>query len=313
MNKNRLVMAVDGGATKTTLVICSKDQEKLFEKTSTGSNYHAIGTEKVEKVITDLLLDAYQAIPHENIEIVAFAMAGIDTDYDLSTVKAIIEKAFNNVPFHIHTIIVENDVLSTLKGITAGKPGALILSGTGSIAYAINSEGTIVRTGGFGHRAADEGSGYWIGQQIIRAVVKCEDGRSKEHTILKDLLYEKLQVNHLGEMLTWLYRSEYTNAQVAGISSILIDAVNRGDTIAKEIALNAALELTNLAETTLQKINITNEPFTLYLNGGILQNHSIIRRLFIENMRRSYPNLSFELCKEQPIQYIVNRALYEMK
>ncbi len=273
---------------------------------------HAIGTEKVERVITDLLLDAYQAIPYDNIEIAAFAIAGIDTEHDLSIVNVIIENCLNNVPFHIHTTIVENDVHSTLIGITGGKPGALILSGTGSIAYAMDGQGKMVRAGGWGHRAADEGSGYWIGQQIIREVVRCEDGRSRKQTILKELLYEKLKVQQLDEMLSWLYRPEYTNAQVASISSIISEAVQLGDETAIEIANNAAYELTILAETALQKINYLNEPFTLYLNGGILQNHSIIRDLFIQNMLEVYPNLSFELCHDQPIQYIVNRALSEL-
>lgn len=312
MDKKRIVMAVDGGATKTTLVIYCEQGKRIFEKTSTGTNYHAIGSCQVERVITDLLLDAYQAAPYDNIEIAGFAMAGLDTEHDLVIVKEIIEHSFNNVPYHINTIIVENDVLSTLKGITDGKPGALLLSGTGSIAYAIDGKGQIVRTGGWGHRAADEGSGYWIGQQIIRAVVRHEDGRSSNQTILKNLLYENLKVTQLDEMLAWLYHEDYTNAKVASISSILNEAVKLGDEIAIDIASRAAYELTILAEAILQKVNYYNEPFTYYLNGGILQNHSTIRDLFIQNLLKNYPNLSFKLCDDQPIQYILNRVFLEL-
>ncbi len=313
MNKERIIMAVDGGATKTSLVIYSINGQKLFEKTTFGSNYHTIGAEKFEKVITDLLLDAFQATPYTNIEVAAFAMAGIDTAHDLSIVKVLIENCFNQVPFDIHTIIVENDVLSTLKGITGGGPGALVLSGTGSIAYAMNGQGKIVRAGGWGHRAADEGSGYWIGQQIIRAVVRVEDGRSTNATKLKKFLYEKLEISQLEELLYWLYHPEYTNAQLASISSILSEAVELGDEIAINIANEAAYELYYLAKTVLEKINYLNEPYTIYLNGGILQNHSVIRNLFVKNMLKVYPKLSFKLCDEQPIQYIVNRAFSELK
>lgn len=312
MENSRIVLAVDGGATKTTLVIYSDNGDHLFEKTSIGSNYHTIGANKVERVITDLLLDAYQAIPYDRIEIAAFAMAGIDTEKDLAIVKTIIEKCFQNVPYDIQTVIVENDVQSTLIGITGGNPGALILSGTGSIAYALDVDGSIVRTGGWGHRAADEGSGYWIGREIIRAVVQLEDGRSNKQTVLKNLLYEKLQVKQMDEMLFWLYRPDYTNAQVASISSILSKAVHLDDETAIDIAKRAACELSRLAITVLKKVNYYDEPFTFYLNGGILQNHSYIRELFIQEMQEVYPNLSFELCHKQPIQYIVNRAFIEL-
>lgn len=312
MEKKRIVMAIDGGATKTTLVIYSEQGQKLFEKTSTGTNYHAIGIEKVERVIRDLLLEAYKAVPYDRIEIAGFAMAGVDTERDLSTVKGIIENSFNNVPYRINTIIVENDVHSTLIGLTRDNPGALLISGTGSIAYAIDGKGNIVRTGGWGHRAADEGSGYWIGQQIIREVVRHEDGRSSNQTILKELLYETLKVNQLDEMLAWLYHPEYTNAQVASISFILKEAVKLGDETALNIANQAAVELSLLAETVLQKIYYSNEPFVFYLNGGILQNHPTIRDLFIQNMLIKHPNLSYKLCNDQPIQYIVNRVFLEL-
>lgn len=312
MEKKRIVMAIDGGATKTTLVIYSEQGQKLFEKTSTGTNYHAIGTEKVARVMTELLLDAYKAVPYDMIEIAAIAMAGVDTEHDLSTVKGIIENSFNNVPYRINTIIIENDVHSTLIGLTRDNLGALLISGTGSIAYAKDEKGNIVRTGGWGHRAADEGSGYWIGQQIIREVVRHEDGRSSNQTILKELLYETLKVNQLDEMLAWLYHPEYTNAQVASISFILKEAVKLGDETALNIANQAAVELSLLAETVLQKIYYSNEPFVFYLNGGILQNHPTIRDLFIQNMLIKHPNLSFKLCNDQPIQYIVNRVFLEL-
>jgi len=308
MSTKSFLMAVDGGATKTTLVLYSTTGQKLFEKTSTGTNFHAIGTGKVERVISELLLESHDAVQYDKLAIAVFAMAGIDTEHDLTTMKEIISNAFEKVAIHCDKIIVENDVLSALIGVTGGKPGALILSGTGSIAYAMDRQGNIVRVGGYGHRAADEGSGYWIGQQIIRAVVQYEDGRIHTPTILKELLYKKLQVKNLEEMLAWLYHPNYSNAQVASISSILIEAVQLGDEIALEIADKAASELAILAMATLEKLDTISPPFTMYLNGGILQNHPIIRESFIQKMHDIHPMLSFELCCDQPISYIVNRA-----
>ncbi|BDH59966.1 N-acetylmuramic acid/N-acetylglucosamine kinase [Lysinibacillus sp. PLM2] len=313
MTEEKVVMAVDGGATKTAITIQLANGKTLFNKISTGSNIHAIGVEHVERVITDLLLDAYQAIPNTQIEVAAFAMAGIDTSHDLSIIKGIIENCLNNVPFEINTIIVENDVHSTLLGLTNGKPGALVLSGTGSIAYAFDGRDLIVRTGGWGHLAADEGSGYWVGQEILRAIIRAEDGRTNKLTYLKNLLFEKLQITTIEQLLSWVYHPEFTNAQMASISSILSDAIEHGDETAIHIAKNAAKELSILAITVLEKIQYNGEVFTLYMNGGILKNHIVIKDLFQQYVSTKYPNISFELCHDAPIQYILKRALSEVK
>jgi len=56
--------------------------------------------------------------------------------------------------------------------LTAGAPerfGIVVLAGTGSIAYGASRDGRTARSGGFGSLLADEGSGYWLGHQALRA------------------------------------------------------------------------------------------------------------------------------------------------
>ncbi|WP_342028456.1 BadF/BadG/BcrA/BcrD ATPase family protein, partial [Rhizobium ecuadorense] len=70
-----------------------------------------------------------------------------------------IERTFPNV----HRRVL-NDVDAAHLGAFAAKPGILILSGTGSMAWARNSKGQSARTGGWGDLIGDEGSSHWIGQ-----------------------------------------------------------------------------------------------------------------------------------------------------
>lgn len=306
----RYILAVDGGATKTALVICNDSGQKLFEKTSTSSNYQAIGEEKVEKVFNSLLSEAYESTKVENIDIAVFAIAGIDTKYDLKVVTNIVEKACDSSSFNFNKIIVENDVEATLKGLTQGKPGALIISGTGAISYATDGK-TTVRTGGWGHRAGDEGSGYWIGQQILRAIFQYEDGRKPKPTLLKEFVYKKLNISNVEQLMNWLYQPSYTNAQIASVCSLLHEAISHGDDVAIEIAKSAAEELSNLAITTVRKVmKNQKESFTIFVNGGVLKNNIAIFNMFKQFCLDEIPTLTFELCNQQPIDYIVQRALY---
>ena len=308
MNKT-IILAVDGGATKTTLTIRSTDGECLFEKTGAASNYQTIGIHTVLEGLTHLLHDAYYSTKLSNIDVAVFAIAGIDTGSDLKSVTQIIQKAIQSTLFHIGKLIIENDVHATLLGLVGPHPGALLISGTGSITFATNGEGKIVRSGGWGHRASDEGSGYWIGRQILKAVFRAEDGL-EQPTLLKDLVFTKLEIGSIEQLMAWLYQPKYTNAETASISSVLPEAVSKGDEKAIQISQSAATELFQLTKSTLAKIDYEDEKFPLYLNGSILKHHPSVLSHLQHFIHQSYPHIIFKLCDENPIEAIVNRAKF---
>jgi len=310
---NQYVLAIDGGATKTTLSLRDAEGKIYFEKTTTSTNYQAIGTEKVEKVLTDLLEDAYTSTGIQNIAVAAFAMAGVDTKNGLAIVRNIIDRSCQNSSFCIHHTIVENDVQSTLIGLTGNNAGALVISGTGSAAYATDGKGRIERSGGWGHRVGDEGSGYWIGREILNTIFRYEDGRLPKPTILTDLVYDLLQINNIEQLNDWIYHPNYTNAQMAKISAVLSKAISLGDERAIDIACEAAKELSLMTDAVLRKIGPIHEKFVVYLNGGILKNNPVILKLYKDYVKELYPHISFHLCNQNPIDYIANRALRSLK
>lgn len=305
---NEIILAVDGGATKTTVTIRTSLGQNLFEKTSTGSNYQTIGEEQSQHILSSLLNEAYETTKLTTINQAVFAIAGIDTEHDLTIVHSIVHHAIQQTPFTIHQLIVENDVHSCLLGLTEQHPGALVISGTGAVCYAFDGEDTIVRTGGWGHRVGDEGSGYWIGRQIVKSVFRAEDGRGEE-TVLKRLLLEKLHLSDVEQLMDWVYQPNYTNAQIASVGSVLCKGIELGDEVAIAIANNAAGELSILLQVTLQKIHIHHKPFTIYVNGGVFQHNQVIYQLFQQSAQQKNPYLTFVLCKERPIEYIVKRAI----
>lgn len=304
-----IILAVDGGATKTTLTIRTNNGQHLFKKTSTGSNYQTVGEEQSRHVISSLLNEAHQTTKIPTIDKAVFAIAGIDTEHDMAIVQSIVHHAIQQTPFCIHQLIIENDAQSCLLGLTEQQPGALIISGTGAICYAFDGESKIVRTGGWGHRAGDEGSGYWIGRQIVKSVFRDEDGRGNK-TVLKPLLLEKLQLPNVEQLMDWIYQPNYTNAQLASVSSVLNKGIELGDEIAIAIANMAAEELSLLLHATLQKIQRQQKPFTVYVNGGVFRHNPVIYKLFQQSALQQNPTLSFVLCKESPIEYIVKRAIF---
>ena len=61
------------------------------------------------------------------------------------------------------------DAQAAALGALDGRPGVLVLSGTGSIVVGHDGRGRWARAGGFGPLLGDEGSGFWLGREWVRA------------------------------------------------------------------------------------------------------------------------------------------------
>ncbi|WP_431028668.1 N-acetylglucosamine kinase [Lysinibacillus sp. LZ02] len=305
---SQIMLAVDGGATKTTLTLRTTGGQELFSATSTGSNYQAIGRNHVQQVFEQLLAQASTVITERDLVVAVFAIAGIDTKEDARIVREITLASMENSIFTAQQLIVENDVEATLLGLANGQPATLLISGTGAICFSYTGT-KMVRAGGWGHRAGDEGSGYWLGRQVAKSIFRAADGRD-EPTLLTNMVLHDQQLADVDALMNWLYRADYTNAQLASLGAYVQQAIEQGDDVAVRIAHESAQELALLATTTLKNAGYHTGTHTFYINGGVLKHNPTIYKKFVKSVHKLFPEVQFELCKEKPIEYIVKRAYH---
>lgn len=292
------VLAIDGGATKTTCRLTFED-EILFEQTTTGVNYQAIGEEQVTAVFVQLL--SMIKLYTETIDAACFAIAGLDTPTDFQIMQKIVQNSLQTNSVFCEKLVIENDAEATLRGLAQGRNATLVIAGTGAIAFSLNN-GAISRTGGWGHRAGDEGSGYWIGKEILHAIFRAADGRGNP-TILTELALKKIGIKNTAELMNWLYAHDYRNAHTASLASILQEAVDHPDNVARSIATNAAKELALLATTALYQ-----NSSILFLNGGVFHHNAFILEQVQQYVSEQFPHVAISLCEEKPIDAIMQRA-----
>ena len=79
----------------------------------------------------------------------------------------------------------ETDSFTMLMGAHGGKPGAILIAGTGSIAEALRADGSRATVGGWGFRVDDEGSGGWLGLQAVRHGLAAFDGRANASALAR--------------------------------------------------------------------------------------------------------------------------------
>ena len=139
-------------------------------------------------------------------------------------------------------MLVVNDALVALEAGAPGKPGVVIISGTGSIAYGRNGEREAARAGGWGYVLGDEGSGYWIGRAALRAVLREADQRGPE-TALTPLLLKYFGIEAAQGLLHEVYSGNLRPSAIGALAQWVESAFREGDSAAIGILRGAANEL----------------------------------------------------------------------
>lgn len=319
------LLAVDGGGTKCLAVLVDRSSQEVGIGRSGSCNYQGIGEEAASRELIAAIAQALEDAKARNrltaqsqpqideqveweVECAVFGLAGLDTEHDRQVICGMVEKVLTLLNIRVRHLIVENDGFAALLGATGGKPGILVIAGTGSIAFGVNESQQTARAGGWGHRVGDEGSGYWIGKQAIMAVLKHADGRG-EKTILKELLLPYVGLTRVDELFNWTYSSHYSVDKVAELSPLVSQAANANDQVAQAILQAAGEELFLAVRAVIDQLEMKNKPFQMILQGGVLQNDERVREIVVERVNRYASQVVIENAQNAPIYGVIAKGL----
>lgn len=302
-----VILAIDGGGTKTEATLRTCEGAILYHGKSSGSNHDTVGLAQVEKVLLAILTEMSDVYPKMRVDIAIFALAGIDSNEEERKVRRVVEGVCSSIHLEVGQLIVENDVESVLRGVMKNKPGVLLISGTGSIAYGQDREGEIIRAGGWGHLAGDEGSGHWIGTEIVRAVFKMVDGRGPA-TLLKEELLDTLGLHSVHDLATWLHSEPYAVEKIAQLTKVLEVCSREGDHEALRIAEEAADELAQLIGSVVRQCGLEKKGCPVFIGGGVATNSAALFTALEKRVKKEFPLCELMLLRKSPIDYVVARG-----
>ena len=81
-------------------------------------------------------------------------------------------------------IALTSDAVIAHAGALDGKPGVVLIVGTGVVALAIGADGALRTADGWGPWLGDEGGGAWIGTAGLRAALRAVDGRGASTALI---------------------------------------------------------------------------------------------------------------------------------
>lgn len=244
----RFVLGIDGGATKTLAAVLDLQSGALHLGQGGPSNEDAVGT---RAAVGALLQAADEAtgkagIAGEQLDAAVIALAGTDTAA---------------VAQHLHAQrteewIVVNDVVAAWATATGAQPGIGVISGTGSNVLGVGADGRAWRAGGWGHLLGDEGSGYWLGIESIKAALRDRDG-SGPATALSEAAVEFFEVADVQALAVRVYSKPLSKSEIAAFATETGRLAEQGDAVARECYERGARLLAEQIAAVIRRTGLT--------------------------------------------------------
>ncbi len=175
-------------------------------------------------------------------------------------------------------LLVTTDAHVALTGATAGKPGVVAISGTGSIAYGRNAAGKLARAGGWGYVFGDEGGAFDLVRQAVRAALRNEEGWGPK-THLRTMLLDATGATSMNELLHRFYTPEYPRRRIAAYAELVDGCALKGDAVAQDILKDSAHHLATCVAAVRRQLFLRGETARVSFIGGVFRS-DILREHF---------------------------------
>lgn len=265
-----LFLGVDGGQSSTTAVVGDPAGHVLGSGTAGPCNHarKGEGRAKLERALTQAVEQALEPLSAKLAD-THFAAACLGMSGGPDDKREIIQALI-----HADSYDVTTDAHIALFGAIGDRPGSIVIAGTGSIALSRDAAGDFHRAGGWGYVFGDEGSGFDIARQGLRAVLQAEEGWGPT-TELRAALLEATGAKNANDLLHRWYAGEFSREQTATWSQVVDSAARRGDSVARAILDSAGAALAKLGLTAHTMAASPGNPAPICPIGGVFTSDQV--------------------------------------
>ncbi len=290
------LLGIDGGATKTHLVLSDCEMNIVRDLKTDSCNPIDIGLEATKKVLRDAIYKICDGISMQNI--VMFAGISGGSSYDM---KAKLHDFFGEFGFFDYSNDTDN--MNTVTAGLGNGNGIALIMGTGICAFCQNNS-VHSRVAGWGYLFDDGGSGYNIGRDGLAAHFRAVDG-SGEATAISDEI--KLTHPDAQTLLGELYAGG--KKLIASYAKVVYAAAKQNDAVAIEILENNMRFAANVISTAAA--GLKESKIKVVIAGGLTSEELTLNMLKNE-LGEKY---DISVLSEAPVMgaLILAKALYENK
>jgi N-acetylglucosamine kinase-like BadF-type ATPase len=302
------VMAVDGGNSKTDVLLASADGTVLAYVRGPGSNHQLLGIEPAVSSIGDTLAAALEIAgldaadpPHAGVG--AYCLAGVDFPIDEERIDAALEKRSWTTER-----IVANDTFAVWLSGSDEPWGVGVVCGTGLNCAGRGPDGTTVRFPSLGELSGDfTPGGAWLGVRGLGLALRADDGRGAP-TALRDAVAEHFGLADPMEVLQGVYSGAIPYGRLFELARVVLSAAGDGDAVANAAVGELADEVGAMAGAAISRLGVADLATPVVLGGGIFDaGNSAFTQRVTDHVRARCPAAVVSVLDTAPV---VGAALF---
>jgi N-acetylglucosamine kinase-like BadF-type ATPase len=269
-----LVLAVDGGNSKTELVAATSDGALIALVRGPGSNSHGIGAAGVGVIIDGLVAEAGIDGPADHG---VFFLCGADVPSDIEELEAVVRSHGFAREF-----VVDNDTFALLRAGTDRTDAVAVICGAGINCVGRSAAGRVARYPALGWETGDWGGAEPLGREALFLAARAEDGRG-EPTVLVEIVKDQFAAPSVESVGVDVHYRRLRQQRLGALAPLVVSAAAAGDTVARGLTERLAEEIGLLVERAFRDLAIAEAD--VVLGGGMLQHgEGLLHELVVEKL-----------------------------
>lgn len=188
------------------------------------------------------------------------------------------------------------------------RTGLVVLCGTGATLFYLNPGEPVQARGGWGSPIGDEGSGYDIGLQCIRAAIWSLEGRGSK-TVLEERVWQRLGGKSLREGTGQIFAARDARNFIASFCRMVGECAKEGDAVAQRILSEAGEAAALQAEAFIRQAGLPTDT-SVVTAGGAWKSSPLMAQAFLRHIFGHYPEVKVYLpCFDPVVGPVVGFAM----
>ncbi|TCK63494.1 BadF/BadG/BcrA/BcrD ATPase family protein [Curtobacterium sp. PhB136] len=263
-----VVLAVDGGGSKTDVVAIALDGTLVGHARGPGSNPQTRGWELAGPILDDVRGRVVHALDGARVLTTHVYLAGLDLPDEITAATAALQHWAQDggAPD-----VLDNDLFALLRAGTLSPDAAAVVCGTGINALAVRADGATSRFPAIGDVSGDWGGGAYLGNRALWHAARAEDGRGPA-TALTAAVPAALGLGTVREVTEAVHFGRLDQSVFNRLCPVLFEVAATGDPVAAGVVARQAEEIVLLASVALGRLGLgaAGSSVPVVLGGGVL-------------------------------------------
>ena len=264
-----LVLAVDGGNSKTDVALATGDGEILAQAQAGPFTPQSSGVRAAVDVVAKAVGEIRTQLGLPEDVPLARHLAAFVAGADLPQEETALEEAFGPLGW-TSTVEVGNDSFALLRAGTSRPWGVAVVCGAGTNCVGIGPDGRRARYPALGELTGDWGGGGHLGRVAMYAAVRGEDGRGPR-TALTAAVAEHFGTQTALDAALGFHLGTFADERIHELSPLLLRVATAGDATALEYVERQAQEVVVWAGVALRQLDLLDRETEVVLGGGVLR------------------------------------------